>query len=94
MAPDHMTKHKTRAGHAIRLLEGLTKKRKDRVYKAMANLRAIEEKWSCSRRAAEYIRALEKYIQFLQDTCADLGNEAVSESLQARIIDVMRRERK
>ena len=60
----------------------------------MANLRGIEEKWLCPRPAAEYIRALEKYIQFLEDTCADLGYKTASESLQARIIDVMRRESK
>lgn len=88
-----MAKRKSRADHASRPLEALTRTRKDRVHKAMANLRAIEEKWLCPRPTAEYIHALEKYIQFLQDACTDLGNEAVSESLLARIIDVMRRER-
>jgi hypothetical protein len=88
-----MAKRKTRTDKATRPLEGLTRTRKDRVHKAMAHLGAIEEKWSCPRPTAEYIRALERYITFLQAICADAGNQTVSESLQARIIDVMQRER-
>ena len=61
---------------------------------AAAHLQALEEKWSCPRETAEYIRALERYIQFLQDTCADLGYTASSENIHARILDITRRERK
>ena len=58
-----------------------------RVKAKAAELRAIETKWACPPSAAQYILALERYIQRLERLCTELGHTECSKSLQARIIE-------